>query len=68
MADSADSFIVEWTETKYSISGDGLLPQPTYSLQMVFADSSFEKAKELYNTQDLIFETSVYKFNKLSWI
>jgi hypothetical protein len=30
---------------------------------MVFADSSFDGAKELYNTQDLSFETIIYKFN-----
>jgi hypothetical protein len=45
------------------ISGEGALPLPTYSLQMVFADSSFDKAKELINTKNLIAETIVYKFN-----
>jgi hypothetical protein len=63
LADSANPFVVQWTATTYSTSGDAVLPMPTYSLQMVFADSSFDGAKELYNTQDLSFETIIYKFN-----
>ena len=56
--------MVNWSATSYVLSGDGVVPVPTYSLQLVFADSSFDNAKELYNTQDLFFETIVYKFNK----
>jgi hypothetical protein len=63
LADSANPVIVEWSETKYVISGEGVLPTPTYSLQMVFADSSFDESKELINTKNLIAETIVYKFN-----
>ncbi|MCD4789284.1 MAG: SusE domain-containing protein, partial [Bacteroidales bacterium] len=63
LADSANPFVVNWTATTYSISEGAALPLPTYSLQMVFADSSFDGAKELYHTQDIFFETIIYKFN-----
>ncbi|MBC8488989.1 MAG: SusF/SusE family outer membrane protein [Bacteroidetes bacterium] len=63
LADSANPFVVDWTATTYSISEGATLPLPTYSLQMVFADSSFDGAKELYNTQNFFFETIIYKFN-----
>ncbi len=63
LADSANPFVVDWTATTYSISEGATLPLPTYSLQMVFADSSFDGAKELYNTQNIFFETIIYKFN-----
>ena len=63
LADSANPLIVEWSETKYVISGEGVLPLPTYSLQIVYADSSFDGSKELINTKNLIFETIFYKFN-----
>ena len=63
LADSANPVIMEWSETQYMISGEGSLPAPTYSLQMVFADSSFDNAKVLINTKNLIAETIVYKFN-----
>ena len=63
LADSANPLVIEWSETKYVISGEGSLPLPTYSLQIVFADSSFNTSKELINTTDLKAETIVYKFN-----
>jgi len=63
LADSANPLVIEWSETKYVISGEGSLPLPTYSLQIVFADSSFDTSKELINTTDLKAETIVYKFN-----
>lgn len=63
LADSANPLIIEWSETKFVITGDGELPQPTYSLQLVFADSSFDNSKELISTKDLKAETIVYKFN-----
>lgn len=63
LADSANPLIVEWSATQYIISGDGVLPIPTYSLQMDFADSSFNDAIELINTQNLFAETIYYKFN-----
>lgn len=63
LADSANPFIVNWLEAAYSISGGAIVPTPTYSLQMAFADSNFVGAKELYNTKDLSFETIVYSFN-----
>ncbi len=63
LADSANPFVVQWNAATYLTSGDAVLPVPTYSLQMVFADSSFDKSKELTNTQDLSFETIYYKLN-----
>ncbi len=63
LADSANPFTVNWTEATYSVSDGAALPMPTYSLQMAYADSNFTGNKELYNTQDLMFETIVYKFN-----
>jgi len=63
LADSANPFIVNWSAAKYSVSGGAAIPMPTYSLQMAFADSNFSTIKELYNTQDLAYETNVYDFN-----
>lgn len=63
LADSANPFIVNWDAATYSVSGNAALPASTYSLQMAFADSNFTGAKELYNTQNLVFETIVYNFN-----
>ncbi|MEZ5196014.1 MAG: SusE domain-containing protein [Bacteroidales bacterium] len=63
LADSANPFVVQWNETTYSTTEDAVLPAPTYSLQMVFSGSSFESSKELFNTQDLKFETIYYKLN-----
>ena len=63
LADSANSFTVNWLDATYSISGGVVVPSPTYSLQMAFADSNFAGAKELFNTKDLTFETIVYSFN-----
>lgn len=63
LADSANPFIVQWSATTYSTTGDAVLPMPTYSIQMVFAGNSFDDSKELFNTQDLAFETIYYKLN-----
>ena len=63
LADSANVFDVSWSATAYSTTQDAVLPQPTYSLQMVFSGSSFDDAKELFNTQNLFFETIYYKLN-----
>jgi len=65
LADSANPFIVQWSATSYIISGDAILPMPTYSLQVAFADSAFKGAKELISTQVLSYESIVYNFNKL---
>ena len=63
LADSANPFIVNWDAASYSVSNGATLPLPTYSLQMAFADSNFSTVKELYNTQELTFETNIYNFN-----
>jgi len=63
IADSANLFTVSWSAATYSVSDGASLPVPTYSLQMAFADSNFANLKELYNTQDLSFETIVYDLN-----
>ncbi len=63
LADSANPFIVNWTAATYSVSGGAAIPMPTYSLQIAYADSNFNGLKEIYNTQDLTFETIIYDFN-----
>ena len=63
IADSANLFSVNWSAASYSVSDGAALPVPTYSLQMAFADSNFADNKELFNTQDLIYETIIYNFN-----
>jgi len=65
LADSANPFIANWSAATYSVSGGASIPMPTYSLQMAFADSNFNKIKELYNTKELIFETNIYNFNTI---
>jgi starch-binding outer membrane protein SusE/F len=65
LADSANSVFVQWSAASYVISGDAVLPTPTYSLQIAFADSSFNGAKELINTKSLSYETIVFNFNKI---
>ncbi|MBC8319997.1 MAG: SusE domain-containing protein [Bacteroidetes bacterium] len=65
LADSAYPLLVNWTAATYSVSGGATLPLPTYSLQMAYADSNFDTYKELYNTQELVYETNVYKLNTI---
>lgn len=63
LADSANPFLVNWTAASYNVSDGVAIPVPTYSLQMDYADNNFGTMIELYNTQDLAFETITYKLN-----
>jgi hypothetical protein len=65
LADSANSFSADWSAMEFEVSGDGVLPMPTYTLQIAFADSAFAGAKELINTQTLHYETIYYTLNTM---
>lgn len=65
LEDSANQVLVSWDAATYNVSGSAELAFPTYSLQLAFADSNFAKQKELFNTQDLVYTTTVYDFNAL---
>lgn len=62
LADSAKAMKFEWSAASYSITDGVSLPLPTYSLLMVLKDT-VDIEKELYNTQDLAYETIVYDLN-----
>ncbi len=67
LADSANPVVFDWSAATYAIS-EGVLSNPVYSLSIVQADSSWDKAVELINTTDLKYETIVFELNNVLYL